>query len=178
MSDVRLEGKERAAAAADQAKRCRLACAVVGFAAAVLVACGALEASARGDVAAEASVAASAASFDAVMDGEEVAFALPECIPKEFSEELFDPRCANGVHWSADSQLVGWCEEGSAEESLAALADQLAQKGWSEVPSNVSSCRSFSKSSGEYRWAFASAAQIGQQASIVLQWSCAKDGGV
>lgn len=52
-----------------QAKRFRLACAIVGAAAAALVACSAFEASARSNGPGEAAAAVAEAGFDAVVSG-------------------------------------------------------------------------------------------------------------
>lgn len=110
--------------------------------------------------------------------GERTAFALPEHEPALFEGELFDVSSMSGAYWSSDAQLVSWCEKGSVEETLAALEGRLVAKGWVGVSSDSFSCRSFVKSEGAYRWAFASAAQVGEETSVVLQWSGTKDGGV
>lgn len=161
-----------------QAKRFRLACAIVGAAAAALVACSAFEASARSNGPGEAAAAVAEAGFDAVVSGgERTAFALPAHEPALFEDELFDVSSMSGAYWSSNAQLVSWCEKGSVEETLAALEGRLVAKGWVGVFSDSSSCRSFVKSEGAYRWAFASAAQVGEETSVVLQWSGTKDGG-
>ena len=126
----------------------------------------------------EAAAAVAEAGFDAVVSGgERTAFALPAHEPALFEDELFDVSSMSGAYWSSNAQLVSWCEKGSVEETLAALEGRLVAKGWVGVSSDSSSCRSFVKSEGAYRWAFASAAQVGEETSVVLQWSGTKDGG-
>ena len=170
-------GSERGAAAhACQARRFRLACVVVGAVAALLIACSVLEASAQCGAVGGAAAAVSAASFDAAMGGENDAFAAPASVPESFEEEFFPLSGLGGARWSSDECVVGWCEQGTADEALSKLADQLAAKGWVTVASSNAACRSFSKSGGVYRWAFASAAQVGGESSVVLQWSSAEEG--
>lgn len=176
MSVVELKGQAQVAVCACQARRLRLACAIVGLAAVALVVCGAFEASARSNVTADGAAALSAAGFDGVM-GAGDAFALPASVPTSFEEELFSVSSLDCVMWSEGSRLVGWCQEGEAEQVLDALAARLAGKGWSCVSSGDFPCRSFSKSYGVYRWAFASASQVGGETSVVLQWASVEGGG-
>lgn len=160
-----------------RAKRFRLACVIVSAAAVVLVVCSVFEASARSDGPGEAAAAVAEAGFDAVVSGDErTAFALPANESSLFEDELFSVSSMGGAYWSSSAQLVSWCEKGSVEEALAALEGRLAAKGWAGVSSESSSCRSFVKNEGAYRWAFASAVQVGEETSVVLQWSGTEDG--
>lgn len=162
-----------------QAKRFLLACAAVAALAMLLAASSAYEATAGQSVSPDgARNAAALVSIDAVLDDVvENPFAPSDELLRPFEAELFSLPSMSGVQCSSDLRLLGYSQSGGAEDALNALTEKLKGKGWEVVSSDQALCRSFSKGSGTYRWVFASAAQVGDSASVVVQWSTAQGGG-
>lgn len=162
-----------------QTKRCLLSCIVIAALAALLAANGVYEAAAGQNASpATARSAAALASIDAVLDdGAKNLFALPEEMPPLFEAEMFSLSDVDDAQLSSDLHLLGYSQLGGAEDALDALTEKLKEKGWESTASDQALCRSFSKGSGMYRWAYAFAAQVGGSASVVVQWSAVEGDG-
>lgn len=155
-----------------QSTRFRLACAIVGMLAMVVVASSVLEAAANPSGSASSQAAVALAGFDAVMGFPvDDPFAASNDGEFDFEVELFSLRGLSDVRMNWENGLMGYSQEGDAVGVLDALEARLAANGWQSVPVESSACRSFSKGSGSCRWAFASAAQVGEATSVVVQWS-------
>ena len=178
MSVEKLVGEGSLAGPGRQAKRFWLACALVAALAVLLVSNSAYEAVAGpGSLSADERNVAALAGVDAVLDGaSDDPFALASELPSRFETELFSLSGMDDARCSPDLRLLGYSQPGSAEDALRALAEKLEGKGWEVIPSEQALCRSFSKTDGTYRWAFASAAQVGGSASVVVQWSGVQGG--
>ena len=163
---------------ARQEIRFRRACVAVGLAVALLAALSTAEASARQKGAAgDAQAAVSSAGFDAVMRFDSAgSFTLPGDM-SAFESEFFPLEGVQDIRCSLDAHILGYSQQGNVKDVLDALSESLENVGWARVRSESSSCRSFSKSAGTYRWAFVSAAQVGESVSVVVQWSDEEGGG-
>lgn len=179
MSVEKLVGEGGLSGPRRQVKRFWLASALVAALAVLLVSNGAYEAVAgQGPSSADARSAAALAGVDAVLDGvSDDPFALASELPSQFETELFSLSGMDDARCSPDLRLLGYSQPGSAEDALRALTEKLEGKGWEAIPSEQALCRSFSKADGTYRWAFASAAQVGDSVSVVVQWSGVQGGG-
>lgn len=87
-----------------------------------------------------------------------------------FAGELISLSGRDCARLDEDSRIAGWSYEGKVADAQEHLRNELAAKGWKAVDAGYEGCESFTKADGEYRWASASFAQVGNSVSVVLRF--------
>lgn len=95
--------------------------------------------------------------------------ALQAQVPEGFEEETVGLAGKSQVRVAAGGSVIGFVEEGDADELFSSLSRELQDKGWREVDSGLGGCGSFVKGSGRFTWLFVSCVQSGDDVSAVIQ---------
>lgn len=96
--------------------------------------------------------------------------------PEAFEEEVLSLAGLSEVRVDPRSSVVGFTAVGSAERAFEHAARELEVRGWTSIDSGSTTCGSFVKGEGRYRWAFVSCVQVGSTTSVVVQ-SVSEDEG-
>ncbi len=87
----------------------------------------------------------------------------------DFEREVLPLSGRAGLRASSGGTLVGFTASGGAAEAFAAISDELEGRGWTAVSSGSAQTGTFAKGEGTFRWAFVSCADVGGEASVVVQ---------
>lgn len=112
---------------------------------------------------------------EALREASDYASASEAELPGGFEEEVLAVAGRAEMRADARAGLVGFTTRASAEESFAAIAKELAARGWRSVESGMPSCGTFAKEGGRHRWLFVSCVQTGEGASVVVQCEALAD---
>ena len=97
-------------------------------------------------------------------------------VPESFQEEVLSTAGREDLRCDASAGIVGFSEEGSAEEVFAQLSEELAEKGWTGVESGLDAAGTFVKGDGDHRWLYLSCVQVGDSTSVVAQVESLEEG--
>lgn len=97
-------------------------------------------------------------------------------VPESFQEEVLSTAGREDLRCDASAGIVGFSEEGSAEEVFAQLSAELAEKGWTGVESGLDAAGTFVKGDGDHRWLYLSCVQVGDSTSVVAQVESLEEG--
>lgn len=67
--------------------------------------------------------------------------------------------------------VVGFSSRNDAEEAFRSVANELTERGWQQTGGGMPAGGTFTKADGAYRWLFVSCTQVGQEASVVVQYA-------
>jgi hypothetical protein len=119
-----------------------------------------------------AAVTSPTVGYEAVIAGESDCYETAAAERSDaFAAELVSLSGRECARLDEGSRIVGWSCEGEVADAQEHLRDELSAKGWKAVDAGQEGCESFTKADGEYRWAFASFAQVGNSVSVVLQFA-------
>lgn len=119
-----------------------------------------------------AAVTSPTVGYEAVIAGESDRYETAAAERSDaFAAELVSLSGRECARLDEDSRIAGWSYEGKVVDVQERLRDELSTKGWKAVDSGREGCESFTKADGEYRWAFASFAQVGNSVSVVLRFA-------
>ena len=90
--------------------------------------------------------------------------------PPSFSAEALDVSGVQGVRFDRASRTVGFLRDEGAQDAFAACRAELEGKGWRCAESGMPSMATFAKPDGTYRWLALSCVQVGDKASVVVQY--------
>lgn len=91
-------------------------------------------------------------------------------LPAGFEDEVLAVSGFADVLANPQAKAVGWSCAGTASEAFALVSADLRVRGWHAVESGMARGGTFFKEEGEYRWVFVMCYQIGESASVVLQY--------
>ncbi|WP_232050935.1 hypothetical protein [Arabiibacter massiliensis] len=115
------------------------------------------------------------AASPALWEADAAEGAAGEALPEGFEEEALSLARRTEARVDGRAGIVGFSTEEDAAASFAAIAEELAAKGWEGVESGVPSCGTFVKGEGRHRWLFVSCVQVGGGASVVVQCGAPAD---
>lgn len=119
-----------------------------------------------------AAVTSPTVGYEAVIAGESDCYETAAAERSDaFAAELVSLSGRECARLDEGSRIAGWSCEGEVADAQERLRDELATKGWKAVDAGYEGCESFTKADGEYRWASASFAQVGNSVSVVLQFA-------
>ncbi len=95
--------------------------------------------------------------------------ALPTELPASFTSEVLSLRNCSDLYGSPQAGVVGFTVEGSADRAFKRVSSELVSGGWHAIKSGTSTCGSFVKDRGLYRWAFVSCVEMNGTTSVVVQ---------
>ncbi len=90
-------------------------------------------------------------------------------IPESFTRECLDLSGRRDITVAGDGALVGFIEDGRADEVFDAVASQLDLKGWALLESGSETQATFIKEDGSCRWLYVSCVQVSDKTSVVVQ---------
>lgn len=92
-----------------------------------------------------------------------------ERVPESFTSECLDLSGRHDITIAGDGTLVGFVEDGCADEVFDAVASQLDLKGWTLLESGSNTQATFMKEDGSHRWLYVSCVQVSDKTSVVIQ---------
>lgn len=93
-----------------------------------------------------------------------------DALPELFEEEVGLLEGAHDVRVGASGNVVGYLVDGGADEAMRTLGEEMARRGWTEVPLGQGmSGATYVRDAGRCTWVLATCTQVGDEARMVVR---------
>ena len=113
------------------------------------------------------------ALFEAVPEEGQKSPSAPDVVERE----LVRVAGRQDVRIDEGARIVGFSASSDAESAFDEVSSELVGKGWVSVDSGSGRIGSFVKATGELGWAGVACSEVGEVASVVIQYEFVERGG-